>query len=108
MGPSGMGHLVDVGCAAYHHVHLVDTLHIVSSPAGPAGRSGEKSDPVGDFWDFCFFGRAAGVSLESFVADPASTTGNRRWERFGTRSGDGQGFAAVRGRGVLRHGSGLY
>src|ERR1700722_6716522 len=103
-----MGHLVDLGCAAYHHVYLVDTLHIVSSLARAAGRSGEKSKPFGDFWDFCFFGRAAGVSLESFVANAASTTGNRRRKRFGTRSGDGQGFAAVRGRGVLRHGSGLY
>src|SRR3984957_21274848 len=104
MGPSGGGHLVGLGCAPYHHVHLVDTLHIVSSPAGPAGRSGEKSHAFGDFWNFRFFGRAAGLSFGSFVADPASTTGNRRWERFGTQSGDGQGFAAVRGRGVLRHG----
>ncbi len=68
----------------------------------------KKATLSADFRHLRFSRCPAGVSLESFVAHPASPAGNRRRERFGTRSADGQGFVAVRGRGILRHGVGLH
>ena len=72
VGPAGMGHLVDVGCAPDHHVHPVAAVYLISAAARVAGRSAEARFAFGGFRHFRVSGRAAGVCFQPALADAAS------------------------------------